>query len=70
MFVLDFNSVIFAITIAPLIVYTFIALANLSPWELYFALVGITYRFPFLKHGLDCPGKGEVCVRKSPPGSK
>lgn len=49
-FVLDFSSVIFAITIAPLIVYTSIAFAILSSWKRYYALVGIIHRFPYLKY--------------------
>lgn len=69
MLVLDFNSVIFTITIAPLIVYTSIAFAIGNHWELHLALVGIIHRSPYLKYGPDNSAKREACVRKPPPGS-
>jgi hypothetical protein len=63
-FVLNFNSVIFAITIAPLIVYTAIAFAILSPWDSTSLWLASATGFP------ASTGKGEACLKKSSHESK
>ncbi|WP_035058148.1 TerC family protein [Desulfuromonas sp. TF] len=52
-FALDSIPAIFAITTDPFIVYTSNVFAILGLRALYFALVGIIYRFHYLKYGLS-----------------